>query len=96
MFISPCSAKNCTATIPMTTQEMAVGRKYTDRKKRQPSTCSCSSAAIASGMPMANGMDSSSRALFSITRQKIGSLSAVTYALGPIQVAVIPSQVVIE
>ncbi len=45
---------------------------------------------------MANGMDSSSSALFSITRQKIGSVSAVTYALGPIQVAVIPSQVVIE
>ena len=30
-----------------------------------------------SGMPMANGMASSSSALFSMTRQKIGSLSAV-------------------
>ena len=82
--------------MPMTTQETAVGRKYTERKKRQPRTCSCSSAAMPSGMPIANGMDSSSSALFSSTRQNVGSLSAVEYALGPIQVAVIPSQLVIE
>ena len=54
-----------------------MGRKYTDRKNRQPRTCSFSRAAMASGMPIANGTASSSSALFSITRQKIGSLSAV-------------------
>ena len=76
LFSSPFSAKNCTATMPMTTQDTAVGRKYTERKNRQPRTCSLSSAAMASGMPMANGMASSSSPLFSITRQKIGSVSA--------------------
>ena len=62
--------------MPMTTQDTAVGRKYTDRKNRQPRTCSFSRAAMASGMPIAKGMDSSSSALFWITRQKIGSDSA--------------------
>ena len=76
-FSSPFSAKNCTATMPITTQETAVGRKYTDRKSRQPRTCSLSSAAIPSGIPIANGIASSSRPLFSSTRQKIGSVSAV-------------------
>src|ERR1700722_7257976 len=87
-FSIPFSAKNWTDTIPMTTHEIAVGRKYTDRKKRQPSTCSCSRAATPSGMPMANGMHSSSSPLFSRTRQKIGSDSAVAYVPGPIQVDV--------
>ena len=96
LFISPFSAKNCTATMPMTTQDTAVGRKYTDRKKRQPRTCSCSSAAMPSGMPIANGMDSSSRRVVLDHPPEDRVASAVTYALGPIQVAVIPSQVVIE
>ena len=63
--------------MPMTTQDTAVGRKYTDRKNRHPRTCSFSSAAMASGMPIANGMASSSSALFSSTRHSTGSSSAV-------------------
>ena len=63
--------------MPMTTHDTAVGRKYTDRKNRQPRTCSLSSAAMISGIPMANGMASSSSPLFWMTRQKMGSLSAV-------------------
>ena len=73
-----------------------MGRKYTDRKNRQPRTCSLSSAAMPSGIPIANGMHRSSRPLFSSTRQKIGSCSAVEYVLGPIQVEVRPFQLVIE
>ncbi len=49
--------------MPMTTHDTAVGRKYTDRKNRQPRTCSLSSAATTSGMPIANGMASSSSAI---------------------------------
>ncbi len=55
-----------------------------------------SSAAITSGMPIANGTASSSSALFSRTRQKIGSVNVEAYALGPTQVAVMPFQIVIE
>jgi hypothetical protein len=55
-----------------------------------------SSAAIPSGMPIANGIASSSSPLFCSTRQKIGSVSAVEYVLGPIQVELMPFQLVIE
>jgi len=72
LFISPFSAKNWTATMPMTTQDTAVGRKYTERKNRQPRTCSLSSAAMASGMPIAKGIDSSSSPLFCSTRPEDG------------------------
>ena len=66
------------------------------RKVRQPNTRVSSRNAMPSGIPSASGIDSSSRPLFSITRQKAGSCSSWVYVDGPIHFAVIPSQSVIE
>ena len=63
---------------------------------RQPNTCSSSRNAIPSGIPIATGIESRSSALFWSTRQNAGSWNSCVYVDGPIQVAVSPSQCVIE
>ena len=82
--------------MPITTQEIAVGRKYADRKIRQPNTCVSSRNAIPSGITNASGIASSRSALFCSTRRNAGSWNSWVYAEGPTQVAVMPSHCVIE
>ena len=72
LFNNPSWAKKRSETMPITTQEIAVGKKYTERKKRHPNTCSFNKKAIPIGITIAIGTEKSSKALFCITRQKIG------------------------
>jgi hypothetical protein len=74
LFIRPFSAKELHRDHPDDHQEIAVGRKYTDRKKRQPRTCSLQQRGDSrAGCRWRTGWTATAGALFSITRQKIGS-----------------------
>jgi hypothetical protein len=96
LFIGPVGENILTATIPITTHDIAVGKKITDRKNRQPHTCSWSIAAIIRGITIATGTDNNNSPLFSATRQNIGFSNSLTYVLGPIHVELIPFQFVME
>ncbi len=70
-------AKNRAATMPMTTQDTAVGKEVDGAEEAPPETRSLRMAAIASGIDDGHRHgESSRRALFSITRQKIGLVSS--------------------
>jgi hypothetical protein len=68
----PSSWKKRTAMKPITTHETAVGRKKTERKKRQPRTRLLIRKATASGKAIATGIARTISALFSSTRVNSG------------------------
>ena len=63
----PSSAKKRIATYAITTHETAVGRKNTERKKRQPRSFDWIRNATPSGKAIATGIESTNSALFSST-----------------------------
>src|SRR5947209_1757500 len=92
----PLSVKNRTETNPITTHETAVGRKKTERKKRQPRTFPWIRKATASGSRIATGIARTSIALFSSTWTNSGLWKRREYVEAPIQRELVPSQLALD